>query len=68
MLGGSLFNNDARFTVPLLPWRLELESGMSVRAPRWMLSFFYRYRSPDHRLQPTSGQHLMQLRVARIFD
>lgn len=68
MLSGSLLQEESPFTVPLFPWRVELESGLAFRSVRWMLSFFYRYRSRDTPSQSAQSHHLMQLRIAHIFD
>jgi len=68
MLSGSLFNDDAPFTAETVPFRVELEAGLTYNLPKWKLLFLYRHRSRDNQLQKNEGHHLMTIGISRFFD
>lgn len=68
MLSGSLFNEQAPFTAAIVPFRIEVESGLTYTTPRWKLLLLYRNRSRDNELQEKKAHHLMTLGITRFFD
>lgn len=68
MLSGSLFNDKAPFTAPIVPFRIELETGLTYTTPKWKLLILYRNRSRDNELQQKKAHHLMTLGITRFFD
>ena len=68
MLMGSLFNQDAPFTVENIPFRYEVELGFALQKARWKFHFMYKNRSPDNKRQPKKGHHLMNITLSHFFD
>ena len=68
MLEGSLFNNDAPFTLENVPFRYEVEVGFALQSNRWKFLFLYKNRSRDNTQQPKTSHHLMNITLSRFFD
>ncbi len=68
MVSGSLFNDDAPFTVELEPSRLVVEMGFAAQGEQWKFVFLYKNRSPDTALQPKKSHHLMTVSLSRFFE
>lgn len=68
MLSGSLFNDNARFTLPVNRLRATIEAGYAVHKNNWRLALIYFNRSPDNKTQPQKGHHYLNITISRFFD
>ena len=68
MLTGSLFHDQAPFTVENIPFRYEVEVGFALQKEHWKFLFMYKNRSRDNILQPKESHHLMNITLSRFFD
>tara|TARA_B110001469_G_C9641479_1_gene322701 strand:- start:409 stop:1308 length:900 start_codon:yes stop_codon:yes gene_type:complete len=68
MLSGSLFNDNAPFTLPVNPFRAMFEAGYAIRKNDWRFAFTYFTRSPDNKVQPQQGHHYLNITLSRFFD
>ena len=68
MLSGSLFNDNAPFTLAVNPFRAMFEAGYAIRKNDWRFAFTYFNRSPDNKVQPQQGHHYLNITLSRFFD
>ena len=68
MLSGSLFNDNAPFTLPINPIRSMIEVGYAIRKNDWRFAFTFFNRSPDNKVQPQEGHQYLNITLSRFFD
>ena len=68
MLSGSLFNDNAQFTLPVNRFRALVEVGYSLHKGPWRISTVFFNRSPDNKLQPQKSHRYLKIALTRFLE
>ncbi len=67
MLSGSLFRDDAPFTLQSNTQRLIVEAGFARRTPRWKVLVLFSSRSRDTPIQEKKNHLYLNFTISRLF-